>query len=91
MARRTNKHLRPPRPLIASGFPRTDQKADGGWLVQTMSAGQAVKDYLCPGCNQRVQAGLAHVVAWPQSPAIGSTSAVADRRHWHTACWARRR
>lgn len=90
MARRPSKHLRPPRPL-SSSFARTDTKNDGRWVVQGVSVDSAVKPYLCPGCNQTVAVGVAHLVVWPHEPGVGSSSAVADRRHWHTPCWNRRR
>lgn len=44
---------------------------------------QAVKAYLCPGCQQTVAAGVGHVVVVPQlEPGL--------RRHWHRPCWERR-
>ncbi|MDR1712049.1 MAG: hypothetical protein LBR58_09405 [Propionibacteriaceae bacterium] len=89
MARRPSKHLRAPRPILDS-FAATQVKADGRWLVNNMSADRAVKPYICPGCQQTIPRGQAHLVAWPVEPSIGSTSPVAERRHWHTACWNRR-
>lgn len=91
MARRPSKHLRPARPLVSSGFARTETKADGRWLVQAMSADRSVKTYVCPGCHRPVTPGTAHVVAWPAEAPLGESSAVASRRHWHGACWSRRR
>ena len=41
--------------------------------------------YRCPGCDQLLPAGLAHLVAWPADDLDAS-----DRRHWHTACWRAR-
>jgi len=49
---------------------------------------QAVKDYRCPGCDHELKPGIAHVLVWP---ADAGESAVEDRRHWHTSCWANRR
>ncbi|HRA75908.1 MAG TPA: hypothetical protein PLE12_06695 [Propionicimonas sp.] len=91
MAKRPSKHLRPARPLAAGGFASLQSRADGEWMVQTMPADAATKTYSCPGCNQSVGPGTAHVVVWPRDASIGSTSAVDERRHWHTGCWARRR
>lgn len=91
MARRPSKHLRAPRPLFAAGFARTDTKSDGRWQVQSMAADQAVKDYWCPGCGLRVTPGTPHLVVWPGEAPLGQSRAVDDRRHWHTACWGRRR
>ncbi len=42
----------------------------------------AVKVYRCPGCNQEIRLGTAHVVAWRHGDEEG-------RRHWHTPCWRR--
>ena len=89
MARRPSKHLRPPRPLLVTSR-RAESKADGPWVVQAVPARSEGKAYWCPGCNQRIEPGASHTVAWPHPPAIGSSSAVEDRRHWHTACWNRR-
>ena len=90
MAKRPSKHLRAPRPLSSGAFARLEHKADGDWMVQTMPTDSATKPYLCPGCNTVVAVGMAHVVSWPREASIGSTSAVDERRHWHTSCWQRR-
>lgn len=90
MAKRPSKHLRAPRPLSTGHFAQVVTKADGEWMVHRLSAGASTKTYTCPGCNQSVTPGAAHVVAWPREPVIGSSSAVSDRRHWHTPCWERR-
>jgi hypothetical protein len=90
MPKRASKHLRAPRPLAVGAFARVEVKADGEWMVQPMSAQAATKTYACPGCNRSFGPGVAHVVTWPRVAGIGSTSAVEDRRHWHTSCWARR-
>ncbi|MDR1214092.1 MAG: hypothetical protein LBK54_08445 [Propionibacteriaceae bacterium] len=89
MARRISKHLAPPRPL-SSSHASAQTKADGRWVVRTMAGGRALKDYRCPGCDQVIGAGTAHLVVWPDQPSLGAERAVDDRRHWHTACWSRR-
>lgn len=89
MARRPSKHLRPARPLSTS-FARAETKRDGGWVVQALAAGRSEKAYTCPDCHRTIPVGAAHVVAWPSTPHVGSSSAVDARRHWHTACWNRR-
>lgn len=76
---------------MSTQLQRTERKADGEWLVSRMDGQQAVKTYLCPGCQKQVRPGETHVVVWPAQPGIGSTSAVIDRRHWHTACWRLKR
>jgi len=91
MAKRPSKHLRVPRPLSTGAFARLEAKSDGDWMVQTMPAEAATKTYSCPGCSQPVAAGSPHLVTWPREASIGSTSAVEERRHWHTSCWQRRR
>ncbi len=90
MARRPSKHLRTPRPL-STGFGALALRSDGRWIVQSITAGRSDKTYLCPGCNRDIAPGQAHVVVWPDVPSIGSASAVDERRHWHRACWNRRR
>ncbi len=56
---------------------------DGPWTVRMIPDGGAVKAYRCPGCDQEIRPGVAHVVAWPDE-GLGD---VTDRRHWHTGCW----
>ncbi|HEY0167215.1 MAG TPA: hypothetical protein VGB75_09245 [Jatrophihabitans sp.] len=48
-------------------------------------SGSASSTYRCPGCDQLLAAGVAHLVAWP-----GDDLDASDRRHWHTACWQAR-
>lgn len=91
MARRPSKHLRTPRPLLGGGSQRRETKREGDFVVRTMSAHQAVKEYRCPGCQQRVAPGTAHVVAWPVTAPLGSESGLEVRRHWHTHCWRSQR
>ncbi len=89
--RRPSKHLRPARPLGGSGgTASTADKRDGRWVVRTVAGASATKTYRCPGCQHEVGPGVPHVVVWPHAPAWNVTSPVAERRHWHTACWARR-
>lgn len=90
MAKRPSKHLRPARPLSVGGFARLESGSDGEWLVQTMPADAATKEYSCPGCGRKIQTGTPHLVTWPRQAPIGATSGVDHRRHWHTACWNRR-
>ncbi|GAA4532851.1 hypothetical protein [Amycolatopsis samaneae] len=74
----------------ATGWARAESGADGDWLVRTVPGAQATKVYRCPGCDHEIRPGTPHVVVWPAD----ETGSVADRRHWHRACWdarARRR
>jgi hypothetical protein len=51
--------------------------------VRRVQPYQALKSYLCPGCNQDIAVGTGHVVVVPvEAPDL--------RRHWHTACWDNR-
>jgi hypothetical protein len=77
-------------PLRSAAHVRAESGPDGDWLVRSVPGSAAVKDYRCPGCDQLIRAGTAHLVTWP----AGECGSVADRRHWHAACWqarARRR
>jgi hypothetical protein len=49
------------------------------------AASSAARPYRCPGCDQLLAAGVAHLVAWPAEDLEAT-----DRRHWHTACWQAR-
>jgi len=57
-------------------------EAPPGWQVKAVQPANAVKLYRCPGCNQEIRPGTAHVVAWRTDDEEG-------RRHWHTPCWMR--
>ncbi|HEX6527465.1 MAG TPA: hypothetical protein VF070_46745 [Streptosporangiaceae bacterium] len=62
---------------------RTESWPDGEWVVRPVSGAAATKTYRCPGCDQEIAPGMPHIVAWLADRVVG----VADRRHWHTACW----
>ncbi|HEY6789210.1 MAG TPA: ATP/GTP-binding protein [Trebonia sp.] len=72
----------PPAPL---GPERIEEWQDDDWVVRPVPGAAAAKSYRCPGCDQEIIPGTAHMVAWP-SRAAG----IESRRHWHTACWQRR-
>jgi hypothetical protein len=88
---RSNRPRRPEHvPLRSAAVTRRESGPDGDWVVRSVPGSAAGKDYRCPGCQQLIRPGTGHVVAWPADE-LGS---VADRRHWHVACWearARRR
>ena len=65
------------------GLERTQEWRGEEWAVRQV-AGQGGKRYRCPGCDQEIPPGVAHVVAWPL---LGD---VEDRRHWHRPCWGAR-
>ncbi|HET9731611.1 MAG TPA: hypothetical protein VFP54_02945 [Acidimicrobiales bacterium] len=48
--------------------------------VRFMHPYQAVKWYVCPGCNQDIPPATGHYVVVP----VGAPDL---RRHWHRACW----
>jgi hypothetical protein len=67
------------------GPPQLQEWPDGDWIVRQVPGAAATKLYRCPGCNQELGPGIAHVVVWP-ADATGAEG----RRHWHNACWQRR-
>ena len=53
---------------------------DGPVEVRLIHPFQAVKAYICPGCNQDIPERTGHLVVVPkEAPDL--------RRHWHKACW----
>lgn len=94
--RKPSKWTRPvsDRPLMGGHQTRED-KADGSWMVRRLSGSAAGKAYRCPGCDQTIAPAVPHVVVWPENPsllgALGGGQSMDERRHWHTACWQRRR
>lgn len=80
---------------ITHGWAREETSRDGRvWRVRPTSgggSGAGGKAYRCPGCQQLVDAGSAHVVVWPADHLFGDDAGLDDRRHWHTACWRARR
>jgi len=81
---------RPPRPvqvpLQRLAHVRNESGPDGEWVVHTVPASRADKTYRCPGCDQTIPPGVAHLVTWP----AGEYGSVTERRHWHAPCWAAR-
>lgn len=90
MSRRMNKHQRPTRPL-GMGHSSAAHKSDGRWIWRSVPGERATKSYTCPGCGHPIGVGVAHVVAWPDTPAWGTERAADARRHWHSSCWSRKR
>ncbi|MBN9644956.1 hypothetical protein JZY06_10085 [Corynebacterium sp. CCM 8862] len=83
-----------PRPLPGDGavYFGTREQPGPSWsngeifLVRRIGSSAAAKYYVCPGCNQNIPPGVAHIVAWPKEHG----HRVEDRRHWHSGCWQRR-
>ncbi|TDC65916.1 ATP/GTP-binding protein [Actinomadura sp. GC306] len=69
----------------ASWVQETEAGPDGEWVVRAISGAGAAKAYRCPGCDQEIPPGVAHVVAWRADDRDGR-----DRRHWHRPCWQAR-
>jgi hypothetical protein len=79
------KTRRPPPRAAPLGPERIESWPDGDWVVRPTPGAAAVKEYRCPGCDQEIYPGTAHLVVWP-----AEAPGVTERRHWHTACWQRR-
>ncbi|QCB94276.1 hypothetical protein [Cellulomonas shaoxiangyii] len=69
----------------ATGGRRAESAPDGEWVVQSVRGSD--RAYRCPGCDQVVAPGTAHVVAWRTDV---WRDGVEERRHWHAACWQAR-
>lgn len=74
----------PLRPMGSVGS--VQSHPDGDWHVRTITGAAATKAYRCPGCQQEIRPGTAHVVAWRADRPDGDQL----RRHWHSPCWAAR-
>jgi hypothetical protein len=72
---------------LLSGWKRIEVRRNGEWFVQPVSAVQAQKTYVCPGCGRDVLPGVAHIVAWRADGVLGDAADLAARRHWHESCW----
>ncbi|HMD11716.1 MAG TPA: hypothetical protein VKG90_05235 [Marmoricola sp.] len=70
---------------------------DDEWVVRQVTGSASTRAYRCPGCDQEIQPATPHVVAWPASfredgsdDGTQDEAELAQRRHWHTACWRAR-
>lgn len=72
---------------MIAGWRRTETRRGATWNVQPVSAAQAQKSYVCPGCGRDITPGVAHLVAWRADGVLGDQADLAARRHWHEACW----
>lgn len=72
----------PDGPALRLGPERTESASDGDWVVRSVPGAASAKTYRCPGCDQEIPPGTAHVVVWP-----AYTPGLAERRHWHAPCW----
>lgn len=69
------------------GRSHTENRRDGVWNVQPLSAAGAAKTYSCPGCGLEILPGVAHTVTWRADGLMGEANDLAERRHWHIHCW----
>lgn len=72
---------------LLSGWRRTETRRGVEWNVQPVSAAQAQKSYVCPGCSRDIPPGVAHLVIWRTDGVLGDAADLAARRHWHESCW----
>ncbi|MGK3952697.1 hypothetical protein ACLKM7_10280 [Microbacterium sp. I2] len=72
---------------LLAGWKRTEMRRGVEWTVQPVSAVQAQKAYICPGCGRQIDIGVAHLVAWRADGVLGDAADLAARRHWHQHCW----
>jgi hypothetical protein len=68
---------------------------DAEWVVRQVTGSAATRAYRCPGCDHEIRPATPHVVAWPASfreddDGADEAAGLAERRHWHTACWRAR-
>ncbi|WP_284975360.1 ATP/GTP-binding protein [Arthrobacter sp. efr-133-TYG-104] len=93
-AKPAGKWMEPPVELdlerARGGIVRRESAPDGEWVVRTMTAKKAEKQYICPVCSTAILPGVAHLVVWSDSHLFGQAAGLAERRHWHTNCWASR-
>ncbi|MCP1429814.1 hypothetical protein J3D45_002312 [Microbacterium foliorum] len=89
-----SRRRRPSRPDVEDSFDRllaswkrSEVRRGAQWTVQPVSAAQALKEYICPGCGRTVAPGTAHLVVWRADGVLGDAADLASRRHWHTHCW----
>ncbi|WP_214106519.1 ATP/GTP-binding protein [Acrocarpospora catenulata] len=84
-ARRRDDKGPPIGPPGRFGIGEVEEWPDGEWRVHRIVGGAADKVYRCPGCDQEIRTGTAHLVSWPNW-----SGGEGERRHWHTACWRNR-
>ncbi|MGG5171645.1 ATP/GTP-binding protein [Pseudarthrobacter sp. J1738] len=73
-----------------NGIARREQAPDGVWMVRSITARNAAKQYVCPGCSRAIMPGIAHLVVWQDDHLFGEETGIAERRHWHPKCWTGR-
>ena len=79
MSPRKTRRPRPAAPAAPLGPERIEQWPDGDWVVRPVPGAAAVKAYRCPGCDQEIYPGTAHVVVWPAARGRVVAAALAHR------------
>jgi hypothetical protein len=72
---------------LTLGWRRTEVRRGVAWTVQPISAANAQKSYVCPGCGREIPPGVEHVAVWRADGVLGDAADLEGRRHWHTHCW----
>ncbi len=72
---------------LTLGWRRTEIRRGVSYTVQPISAANARKEYVCPGCGRVIEVGVEHVAVWRADGVLGDEADLAGRRHWHTHCW----
>ncbi|WP_375500968.1 hypothetical protein [uncultured Jatrophihabitans sp.] len=85
MPRQNRRRADTPLDAPRGGAERREQYQGMTYSVRSISGQAADKTYRCPGCDQEIRRGVAHLVCWPADD-LGAD----DRRHWHSVCWAAR-
>ena len=52
-------------PALRLGPERAESAPDGDWVIRLVPGAGSTKTYRCPGCDQEIPPGTAHLVAWP--------------------------
>ncbi|NBU32294.1 MAG: hypothetical protein EBS36_03880 [Actinobacteria bacterium] len=90
MGRHNRRQPEPePREFNPNGTRKVETGRDGSWVIQAISGAGFDKTYRCPGCDQEINPGTAHLVTWEYS-GLSMDDNVTQRRHWHKPCWANR-
>lgn len=79
----------PPSPVVMKAGPQRVQWRGQWWLVRAVGSARALKIYRCPGCDHEIVTHTSHVLVWPEQGAYEQGD-IAQRRHWHSACWSKR-
>ena len=66
-------------PAAPLGPERVEEWPDGDWVVRPVPGAAAGKAYRCPGCDQELYPGTAHVVVWPTHAGVDRPAALAYR------------